>query len=293
MDFSDFSTTYSDTSYFNTKIKIYPNGKSVRYYCNSSIFRPPSQAEEEFDSALDEVIDSLIDNEESEADILLSELLAQMEKDHEKNIVRCIRRAKERIFDIAFCNDWKYFITLTIDDNKLNSFNVKEVMKKLNKFLDNMRQRYGLSYIIIPEFHESGRVHCHGLINDALKVVDSGTRRVNGFTKPLKLSTIKSKGLVNEVTHIIYNLPQWNYGFSTAVPVYGDGGALATYVTKYMTKSTTKIFGKYYWSSRDLVRQPQIEYCNTDYNEIKLEEFRIPNTSMKLKYESKVEFVKG
>ena len=29
-------------------------------------------------------------------------------------------------------------------------------MKKLNKFLDNMHQRHGLSYIIIPEYHESG-----------------------------------------------------------------------------------------------------------------------------------------
>ena len=306
MDFLDFNTTYSDTLNFNTKVKIYPNGKKVVYYCNSSIFCQPSEAEEDFDNALDSLLDMLVDNEESEADMLIRDLIEQAQKNgilelldkekeeanREKNIARCIRRAKDRIFDIAFCNDWKYFVTLTIDDEKINAFNVKDVMKKLNKILNNMQQRHGLSYIIIPEFHESGRVHCHGLINDALKVEDSGTRGVNGYTKPLKLSTIKAKGLMKDVTHVIYNLPQWTYGFSTAVPVYGDGGALATYVTKYMTKSTTKIFGKYYWSSRDLMRQPKIEYKNTQYQDIDLQEYRIPNTSIKLKYESRVEFTK-
>lgn len=292
MTFSDIFTTYSETPYFNTKIKTYPNGKSVVYYCNKAIFHAPSESEKEFNETFDDYIDTLFDGEENQADILLKELLAQTETDHEKNIERCIRRAKERIFDIAFCNEWKYFITLTIDDKKIDAFNIKEVMKKLSKFLNNMQQRYGLSYIIIPEFHESGRVHMHGLINDALKVVDSGTRRVNGYTKPLSLSTIKSKGLAKDITHIIYNLPQWTYGFSTAVPVYGDGGALATYVTKYMTKATTKIFGHYYWSSRDIIREPKIEYMNTDYNNIELEKYRIPNTSIELKYESLMDFEK-
>lgn len=299
MDFLDFDTTYSGSTNFNTKIKTYPNGKKVVYYCNETIFRKPSESEEKFNEAFDEFLDLLGVNDESELEkekrMLILELLAEAEKyetNNEKNIERCIRRAKDRIFDIAFCNDWKYFVTLTIDDKKIDAFNVKEVMKKLNKFLDNMHQRYGLSYIIIPEYHESGRVHCHGLINDALKVEDSGTRGVKGYTAPLKLSTIKAKGLMRDITHIVYNLPQWTYGFSTAVPVYGDGGALATYVTKYMTKATTKIFGKYYWSSRDLVREPKIEYKNTQYQDIDLQEFRIPNTSIKLKYESRVDFTK-
>lgn len=294
MDFLDFDTTYSGLTNFNTKIKTYPNGKKVVYYCNSTIFRKPSEEDEKWNEVLDDILDLLDTNDTSEADMLLRELLGQADKDElsEKNIARCIRRAKDRIFDIAFCNDWKYFITLTIDDKKINAFNVKDVMKKLNKFLNNMQQRHGLSYIIIPEYHESGRVHCHGLINDALKVEDSGTRGVKGYSAPLKLSTIKAKGLMRDITHIVYNLPQWTYGFSTAVPVYGDGGALATYVTKYMTKATTKIFGKYYWSSRDLVREPKIEYKNTQYQDIDLQEFRIPNTSIKLKYESRVDFTK-
>ena len=289
MDFSYFNPTYSKTGYFNTKIKTYPNGKSVTYYCNSSIFHKASEESEELEKAIDDILDSFDDGD----DLKMINLLSQTETDHEKNIMRCVRRAKERIFDIAFCNDWKYFITLTIDDNKLDSLDVKAVMKKLNKFLNNFQQRYGLSYMIIPEYHQNGRVHCHGLINDSLKVVDSGTRKVNGYDKPLKLSTIKAKGLMSDVTHVIYNLPQWSYGFSTAVPVYGDGGALATYVTKYMTKATTKIFGKYYWSSRDLVREPNISYSMVDYNDVDLPEFRVPNTGIKLKYESKVEFTKG
>lgn len=102
MDFSDFTPTYSKTGYFNTKIKKYPNGKSVTYYCNSSIFHKTSEESEELDKAIDDILDSLDNGDDSE----MIKLLSQTETDHEKNIMRCVRRAKERIFDISFCNDW-------------------------------------------------------------------------------------------------------------------------------------------------------------------------------------------
>lgn len=95
-------------------------------------------------------------------------------------------------------------------------------MKKLSTWLNDRSKRDGLTYMIIPEYHKSGRVHMHGLINDALDVMDSGTRTVKGFDKPVKLATIRSMGLSKNVQDIVYNVPAWKYGFSTAVKVHGD-----------------------------------------------------------------------
>lgn len=61
MDFSYFNPTYSKTGYFNTKIKTYPNGKSVTYYCNSSIFHKASEESEELEKAIDDILDSFDD----------------------------------------------------------------------------------------------------------------------------------------------------------------------------------------------------------------------------------------
>lgn len=292
---------------FNTKTKVYPNGKSVTFYCNQTIFHRPVKSEkliktnEQIDEETGEVADfflELLQSEDVEI-VPFESFLTDEEKEMAKKkknelIQRAVSRAKGRIFDIAFCNDWKYFITLTIDQNIIPNADVKTVSKKLSVFLNHCQQRYGLSYLVIPEYHKSGMVHMHGLINDSLKVVDSGTRTVTGYDKPLKIDTIRRKHLESDVMAVVYNLPQWSFGFSTAIPVYGDGGALATYVTKYMTKATTKIFGNYYWSSRDLVREPETVYSNNpDYVSLDIPEYRIPNTSIKLKYFSDFVFKKG
>ena len=39
----------------------------------------------------------------------------------------------------------------------------------------------------------------------------------------------------------------------------------AFYVTKYITKDCNKIFGRFFWHSRDL-KKPQIIYQNVDYD---------------------------
>lgn len=272
---------------FNQKIKTYPNGKRIIIYCNKPIFSPKKDEEDgatefAFDNVDDVNIDDDSENENEKED----------EKEDEKekqpdivNICRSMARAKARIFDIAFCNDWSYFLTITWDDSVIDSRNVREVMKKLSAWLNDRSKRDGLIYMIIPEYHKSGRIHMHGLINDALAVVDSGTRTVKGFDKPVKLSTIRAMGLSKDVQDIVYNVPAWKYGFSTAVKIHGDPGALATYVTKYMTKATTKVFGKYYWSSADLVREPEISYGSVPwFDSIRLDEFCVPNTDIRLKY---------
>ena len=49
-------------------------------------------------------------------------------------IKRSCRRTKNKIYDIARCNKWDYFFTLTFNPDKVNSFNYEEVAKKLSNW---------------------------------------------------------------------------------------------------------------------------------------------------------------
>ncbi len=125
--------------------------------------------------------------------------------------------------------------------------------KKLRRWLENQVKRKDMKYLLIPERHKNGGIHCHALINDCFDMVDSGTRLVTGYNKPVTLKTIDEKKNLH-VRNVVYNIPEWKYGFSTAIPVENNSAALAFYITKnILQKGNNKIFGKYYWSSRNFV----------------------------------------
>lgn len=186
------------------------------------------------------------------------------------------KRAKDKIYDYILCNEWTYFFTGTINPKKMDSSKPKECLKPLKKWLENMVARYGIAYICIFEYHKKGNIHMHGLIlenpDKPLKVVDSGTKLYFGFKKPMKNKTARRYGLNPDNAQIVYNLSTWRFGWSTAIKVYGEPQQLAHYVTKYITKDNKKIFGKYYWHSRNLDK-PKIVYCNVDFDSVNSAEF--------------------
>ena len=157
-------------------------------------------------------------------------------KDSERSLACSISRTINNIYSISRSNDWEYFVTLTFNPKKVNSFDYDEVSKKLSQWIKNFKRRYApdLKYIFVPELHKSGRFHFHGLIANigSLDLIDSGK---------------KSKGKV------IYNLGNYKLGFSTATEIV-DIKKTCSYFTKYITKdlcSTT--FGKKrYWKSTNL-----------------------------------------
>lgn len=186
------------------------------------------------------------------------------------------KRAKDKIYDYILCNEWTYFFTGTINPKKMDSSKPKECLKPLKKWLENMVARYGISYICIFEYHKKGNIHMHGLIlektDKPLKVVDSGTKLYYGFKKPMKNKTARRYGLNPDSGQMVYNLTTWRFGWSTCIHVYGEPQQLAHYVTKYITKDNKKIFGKYYWHSRNLDK-PKIIYSNVDFDSVNSAEF--------------------
>ena len=178
-----------------------------------------------------------------------------------EDLERSMRRAKGKLRRLALANDFKYFVTLTLDPSKVDSHDGAAVVRKLNAWCSNMVQRHGLRYILVPERHKKGGIHFHGFFNDALAAVDSGFIRVPWAKKPRKpRSAADRQEWLAAGGRIVYNLPGWTLGFTTAMDLYGAYPAAVSYVCKYIGKDGEKPAGRWYYSGGDL-HEPEISYA--------------------------------
>lgn len=171
----------------------------------------------------------------------------------EQNLRRSARRSMNKIKELAYCNEWKWFVTLTFNPEKVDSFDYDIVVDKLSLWLNNMRKRCkDMKYVVVPELHESGRWHFHGLFMDIddMTFVDSGKRH---------------KGSV------IYNLGNYRLGFSTATEIK-DYQRASTYISKYICKEIVQSTynKKRYWYSRNC-ELPKIEKYMVDRSKVNVE----------------------
>ena len=169
-------------------------------------------------------------------------------KDEERSNVVSRNRTIQKVYEVTRSNMWEWFITLTFNPEKVNSFEYTEVSQVLSKWLNNLKSRYApdLKYIIVPELHKSGRYHFHGLIADTGNMIfeDSGHKTFGGET--------------------IYNLGNYKLGFTTATKI-NDVSRASSYITKYITKDlcATTANKKRYWCSRNLNEVDITDYCMT------------------------------
>lgn len=278
--------------FYNCKIKLYPDGTKKYTVFNRLVYNPHHLdfyrksnnryyiEYKEWLKGLDAFKDTK-KNKEKENQLTLFD---------EEIRTDSVKRAKEKIFDIALCNDWNYFITLTLDCEKVDRYNKADINKKLKKWLNNQVNRKDLHYLIIPEYHKDGAIHFHGLIDNALSVEDSKTYSVPSCSKPVSLRKLKSLNLTadSECVKPVYNLPSWSFGFSSAVELTGDSSVVSRYITKYITKDGKKIMGKFYYAGgHGLVREVPCEYKIIDYDSDLFKfckEYEVPNTEYKVKY---------
>lgn len=201
---------------------------------------------------------------------------AQREARSAENVQRAVRRAKQNLRDLALCNGMKYFVTLTLDAAVVDRHDMSAITRKLNAWCGNMVQRCGLAYVLVPERHKDGAVHFHGFVNDAVEVVDSGTISVPWDKKPRKpRSKAQREEWLREGGHIVYNLPDWPLGFTTAIELYGDPVAAVNYCCKYIGKQQgsdelpEKIGGRWFYHG-GCRNRPDIRYNDVDFDAMNL-----------------------
>lgn len=147
-----------------------------------------------------------------------------------------LSRSRKKVYDYARSNDFTYFVTLTFDPQKVDSFSCDDSFEHMRNWLNRMRKRFpDLRYLGVPELHKSGRFHFHFLMSDDIKPV-------------LVLSDKKYKG------RTVYNVGSYRFGWTTAIEVY-DKSKIPSYMVKYITKDlkSRSPNKRRYWNSHNLV----------------------------------------
>ena len=180
----------------------------------------------------------------------------EAQEERTRKQVYAIRR---RIKWYALSNDFRWFVTLTFDPEKIDSFNFEIAKKAILKWCRLMRDRYKrFDYIIIPELHQSGAVHFHGLLGDVSANFVEATHPRTG--KPL-------------VRHDrqVYNLTDWEYGFSDCEQIESPERA-ASYITKYVTTAlltNKEMYNKKRYFNSQGLHKPDVSYAMEDNEELK------------------------
>ena len=243
-------------SVYNVRVYNYEDGQQIRIYSSvhncddkDDVFQTGEKRKNKKDELMgveNEDIWNEIEKYEPYFDTMLEDW--ELDANRERSQRNSKSRTIQNIYEISRANKWEYFITLTFNPEKVDSFNYQEVVKKLSKWLNHLKERYcpDLKYIIVPELHKSGRYHFHGLFSDIgnMPLVDSGKRLPDGST--------------------IYNIGNYTLGFTTATKIK-DNARVTSYIAKYITKELCAVTAnkKRYWCSKNLNRVKIDEYVLT------------------------------
>lgn len=165
-----------------------------------------------------------------------------------------LKKVKTNIIDLAYNNKnkFEYFITLTFSDKEIGEYSHEKAIDLLKKWINNQKhQNKNMVYILVPEFHKSGRLHFHGLVGNVPRW--KLEKAINPHTnKLIKINNTQ-----------IYNLTNYKLGYTTISKIKSHD-KVTHYISKYATKELITLKSKKrYWYSRNLVK-PKIEYGYLD-----------------------------
>lgn len=246
---------------YNTRILTFPDG-TVRYHHSTKIYHRKTVEQREEDKKLREELEAYKQRLEKFNWVKFAELYGKPydwqgrplfdgmpiyyedpveAPNSNRKKVDNMKRARQKVYDIARSNPFTHFITLTFDPEKVDSFDYSIAVDKLESFTKLLR-RNNCTYILVPELHDSGRYHFHGLITLGDLRLEQA---VNPYTGAL---------MYDKQGRPVYNLPQYDLGFSTATEIT-DPARTASYIAKYLTKEMQVPKGKKcYWASRSCAR---------------------------------------
>lgn len=170
-----------------------------------------------------------------------------------------ISRTRSRIFELAFCNEWQWFFTATLDPKKYIRTDLDKFHKDLTQWFRDYNKAHhtSIKFLLIPELHSDGvSWHMHGLLAG---LPPSELRRFQiGDTMGATLADKVIRG------DVVYNwLPYFKkFGFCDIEPIRSHE-AVCKYITKYISKSlensVTELNAHMYYCSRGLNRAETIK----------------------------------
>lgn len=158
-------------------------------------------------------------------------------------------RTKREIKDIALCNAFTHFATITVNSQFCDRFSLQACQDKLKYIIKERirRNNKDFAYIFITEKHKDGAFHFHGLV----KNLDNMYLNNNGF-----------------LSHKAFD----EIGFNSFLEINEEGTnsyiKVCNYITKYITKQCIKNENnQVYICSRGLKRPIKYNIENLNFDE--------------------------
>ena len=143
-----------------------------------------------------------------------------------------LSRTKSTIFELALCNPWEWFVTLTLNPEYHDRSDLNTYKKKLSTWIKNYNRLHDtkIKYLLIPEQHQDKTTwHMHGLImglpEGHLKEFKEEERL------PIAILIELKKG--NQIYN--WDAYQQKFGYITISKIR-NAESVSKYITKYITK---------------------------------------------------------
>lgn len=155
---------------------------------------------------------------------------------NEDKLGASLSRTKAAIFELALCNPWEWFVTLTLNPEYHDRKDLRTYKKKLSTWIKNYNRLHDteIRYLLIPELHrDKVSWHMHGLI------MGLPQEHLEAFSEeekiPIQILIELKKG------NQIYNWPAYQkaFGYITISKIRSTEG-VSNYIAKYITKDLSK-----------------------------------------------------
>jgi len=179
----------------------------------------------------------------------------ETQKHHDKKLDSSISRTKRIILEKVLCNPWEWFCTFTISESKYDRKDLAAWRDSFTQWMRDQRKKgLPIQYLLVPEQHQDGSWHAHGLFSglseDDLPLFrdldKAGYRLPSGKRLPIKLRQSNYR-----------NWPayQEKFGYCSFGRIQNPIAA-GFYITKYITKDHDRMVSQVglhsYYASRGL-----------------------------------------
>lgn len=157
------------------------------------------------------------------------------EAGNDEKLENNLSRTKSRIFELAICNPWEWFVTLTLDKQKYDRRDLPKFIKDFSQMVRDYRKKTGnaVKYLLIPERHKDGCWHLHGFL------LGLPAEALHAFQRSERLPHRILERLKSGVQVYTWQAYAQRFGFSVFEEIQNNE-AVSKYITKYITKEAMK-----------------------------------------------------
>ena len=178
----------------------------------------------------------LDDQEEMEDQPPISEEMAAIGE--RRRLSQSLSRTRRTVLELALCNEWKWFVTLTISEYKASREDLAAYHSKFKDWLKYQAKKHDVKfrYLLVPELHSDGKSwHMHGFFGSEVDPLLVSFRQMDeeGYVGP------DGKALPRTlIDRDYYNWPAYmdKFGFCSFGQIRNHDAA-SFYATKYISKS--------------------------------------------------------